>query len=95
MPTISLKTVYQTVHDLEPAWVRSSCSISGPAASGSTPTSSTTTTTWSARSAAPSATSLLDARPPAVPARFRHGFEVSAVEVNYRGVCDACAATAR
>ena len=43
MPTISLKTVYQTVHDLE-ALGQVACSTSAPAASASTRTSRPSTT---------------------------------------------------
>ena len=45
MPTISLKTVYQTVHDLEDDGRGARCSTSAPAACASTRTSSTRTTT--------------------------------------------------
>ena len=55
MPTISRKTVYQTVHDLESMDEVELLDV-GTGASGSTPTSSMRTSTSCARAAAPYAT---------------------------------------
>ena len=91
MPTISLKTVYQTVHDLEalgevePARPRHRQRPGRPERRGAT------TTTSCARGAASSATSRSTSPTSACPARYRREFRVERVEVIFRGVCEQCA----
>jgi Fe2+ or Zn2+ uptake regulation protein len=94
MPTISLKTVYQTVNDLAGMGQVELLDL-GTGSARVDPNVEHLHHHLICTECGAVRDVVLDARPPAVPARFRHGFEVSAVEINYRGVCDACAATAR
>lgn len=89
MPTISLKTVYQTVHDLEAMGEVSLLDLG----TGSVRVDPNVehahhhlicTGCGKVRDAP---IELPDLR---VPARLRHGFSVSSVEVNFRGLCDDC-----
>jgi Fe2+ or Zn2+ uptake regulation protein len=94
MPTISLKTVYQTVHDLAGMGQVGLLDL-GTGAVRVDPNVERGHHHLICTECGAVRDVMLDARPPAVPARFRRGFTVSAVEVNYRGVCDACAPHAR
>ncbi|MFO7591216.1 MAG: transcriptional repressor [Acidimicrobiia bacterium] len=92
MPTISRKTVYQTVHDLESMGevalldlgtgsVRVDPNVESPHHH------LICVRCGNVRDVVVDVTSL------ALPARRRHGFTVTDVEVHYRGICDACAAS--
>lgn len=89
MPTISLKTVYQTVHDLE-AMGEVSLRDLGTGSVRVDPNVEHAhhhlicTTCGEVRDAP------IDLPELRVPARLRHGFSVSSVEVNFRGLCDDC-----
>jgi Fe2+ or Zn2+ uptake regulation protein len=94
MPTISLKTVYQTVNDLA-AMGQVELLDLGTGSARIDPNVEHRHHHLICTECGAVRDVTLDARPPAVPARFRRGFTVAAVEVNYRGVCDACASDAR
>ncbi len=90
MPTISRKTVYQTVHDLESMGevalldlgtgsVRVDPNVESPHHH------LICVRCGKVRDVVVDVTSL------ALPARRRHGFTVADVEVHYRGICDECA----
>jgi len=90
MPTISRKTVYQTVHDLESMGevalldlgtgsVRVDPNVEAPHHH------LICTRCGKVRDIVVDVTSLT------LPARRRRGFTVSDVEVHYRGICDLCA----
>ena len=90
MPTISRKTVYQTVHDLESMGevalldlgtgsVRVDPNVESPHHH------LICVRCGKVRDVVVDVTSL------ALPARRRHGFTITSVEVHYRGICDECA----
>ncbi len=90
MPTISLKTVYQTVHDLDAMGEVSLLDLG----TGSVRVDPNVehahhhlicTRCGKVRDLP---VELPDLR---VPARLRRGFSVSSVEINFRGLCDECA----
>lgn len=89
MPTISLKTVYQTVHDLEALGELTLLDV-GTGSVRVDPNVEAQhhhlvcTGCGRVRDVA-----LTEA--PRLPARYRRGFRADAVEVIFRGVCDACA----
>jgi len=91
MPTISLKTVYQTVHDLESMGEVALLDV-GTGSIRVDPNVDhghhhlVCTRCGTVRDV------LLDVADLRVPARYRRDFTVEAVEVVFRGVCDTCAA---
>ncbi|HEX6310966.1 MAG TPA: Fur family transcriptional regulator [Acidimicrobiia bacterium] len=90
MPTISLKTVYQTVHDLETMGEVSLLDL------GTGSVRVDPNVEHAHHHLICSACGKVRDLPvelPAlrVPARLRRGFSVSSVEVNFRGLCDDCA----
>jgi Fe2+ or Zn2+ uptake regulation protein len=92
MPTISLKTVYQTVHDLEAMGEVSLLDL------GTGSVRVDPNVEHSHHHLICSRCGKVRDVPvelPAfrVPARLRRGFSVSSVEVNFRGLCDDCATT--
>ena len=91
MPTSSLKTVYQTVNDLAGRGQVELLDL-GTGSARVDPNVEHSHHHLICTECGAVRDVMLDATPPAVPARFRRGFRVEAVEVNYRGVCDACAA---
>ena len=94
MPTISLKTVYQTVNDLADMGQVGLLDL-GTGSARVDPNVEHSHHHLICAECGAVRDVTLDARPPVVPARFRRGFQVSAVEVNFRGVCDACTALDR
>jgi Fe2+ or Zn2+ uptake regulation protein len=94
MPTISLKTVYQTVNDLAAMGEVELLDL-GTGSYRVDPNVEHAHHHLICTECGAVRDVTLDARLPAVPARLRHGFTVSAVEVNFRGVCDTCAARQR
>ncbi|HXY94057.1 MAG TPA: Fur family transcriptional regulator [Acidimicrobiia bacterium] len=90
MPTISRKTVYQTVHDLEAMGEVAVLDV-GTGAIRVDPNVEDAhhhlvcTTCGSVRDV------LVDVADLRIPARYRRDFQVDAVEVVFRGRCDACA----
>ena len=90
MPTISLKTVYQTVHDLE-AMGEVELIHLGTGSVRVDPNVESAhhhlicTVCGSVRDV------LVDVRDLRLPARDRRGFTVAEVEVHFRGVCADCA----
>jgi len=93
MPTISLKTVYQTVHDLEAMGEISLLDLGtgsvrvDPNVEHNHHHHLICSRCGKVRDVP---VELPDLR---VPARLRRGFSVSSVEVNFRGLCDDCATT--
>jgi Fe2+ or Zn2+ uptake regulation protein len=92
MPTISLKTVYQTVHDLESMGELELIHV-GTGSIRVDPNVEHAhhhlicTVCGSVRDV------LVDVRDLRLPARDRRGFTIADVEVHFRGVCDQCAGT--
>ena len=92
MPTISLKTVYQTVHDLE-AMGEVELIHLGTGSVRVDPNVESghhhliCTVCGRVRDV------LVDVRDLRLPVRDRRGFTVSDVEVHFRGVCEDCAST--
>ncbi len=90
MPTISLRTVYQTVHDLE-AMGEVSLIHLGTGSVRVDPTVDQAhhhlicTVCHKVRDV------ILDVGQLRLPPRDRRGFAVSGVEVHFRGICDECA----
>ena len=90
MPTISLKTVYQTVHDLESMGELELIHV-GTGSIRVDPNVEHAhhhlicTVCGSVRDV------LVDVRDLRLPARDRRGFTIADVEVHFRGVCDQCA----
>jgi Fe2+ or Zn2+ uptake regulation protein len=89
MPTISLKTVYQTVHDLESMGELELIHV-GTGSIRVDPNVEHAhhhlicTVCGSVRDV------LVDVRDLRLPARDRRGFTIADVEVHFRGVCDDC-----
>jgi Fe2+ or Zn2+ uptake regulation protein len=92
MPTISLKTVYQTVHDLE-AMGEVELIHLGTGSVRVDPNVEDAHHHLICTGCGKVRDVLVDVRDLRVPARDRRGFTVADVEVHFRGVCDACAAT--
>ena len=90
MPTISRKTVYQTVHDLEAMGEVAVLDV-GTGAIRVDPNVEhghhhlVCTRCGAVRDV------LLDVADLRVPARYRREFQIEAVEVVFRGLCEACA----
>jgi len=89
MPTISLKTVYQTVHDLEALGQVSLLDLG----TGSVRVDPNVEATH--QHLVCSSCGLVRDVPltdvPSLPARYRRDFRADAVEIIFRGVCDQCA----
>jgi Fe2+ or Zn2+ uptake regulation protein len=89
MPTISLKTVYQTVHDLEALRQVRLLDLG----TGSVRVDPNVEATH--QHLACSSCGLVRDVPvtdvPSLPARYRRDFRADAVEIIFRGVCDQCA----
>jgi Fe2+ or Zn2+ uptake regulation protein len=94
MPTISLKTVYQTVHDLEALGEVALLDV-GTGSVRVDPNVEHAHHHLICTRCGKVRDVLVDVRALRVPARERRGFTVADVEVNFRGVCDECAATVR
>src|ERR671914_2007469 len=90
MPTISLKTVYQTVNDLAAMGEVELLDL-GTGSYRVDPNVEHTHHHLICTVCGRVRDVILEGRPPSVPDQDRQGFEVSAVEVNFRGVCDECA----
>jgi Fe2+ or Zn2+ uptake regulation protein len=90
MPTISLKTVYQTVNDLAAMGEVELLDL-GTGSYRVDPNVEHAHHHLICTECGAIRDVTLDDHPPRVPPRYRRGFTVSAVEVNFRGVCDACA----
>ena len=92
MPTISLKTVYQTVHDLE-AMGEVELIHLGTGSVRVDPNVETAHHHLICTVCGRVRDVLVDVRDLRLPARDRRGFTVSDVEVHFRGVCEDCAST--
>lgn len=90
MPTISLKTVYQTVHDLE-AMGEVELIHLGTGSVRVDPNVESTHHHLICTACGRVRDVLVDVRDLRLPARERRGFAVADVEVNFRGVCEDCA----
>jgi len=90
MPTISLKTVYQTVHDLETMGEVELLDV-GTGSIRVDPNVDRVHHHLVCRQCGTVRDVLLDIADLRVPARYRREFTVEAVEVVFRGVCDDCA----
>ncbi len=92
MPTISLKTVYQTVHDLETMGEVQLIDVG----TGSARVDPNVTPHHHLVCTNCGKVRDLEVEFPAlrVPARHRDGFSVESVEINFRGRCDECASRA-
>jgi Fe2+ or Zn2+ uptake regulation protein len=92
MPTISLKTVYQTVHDLEALGQVSLLDL------GTGSVRVDPNVEGEHHHLVCSSCGLVRDVPmaevPALPARYRREFRTDAVEVIFRGVCEQCASSA-
>jgi Fe2+ or Zn2+ uptake regulation protein len=93
MPTISLKTVYQTVHDLEGMGQVSLLDL-GTGSVRVDPNVEDAHHHLICDRCGKVRDLPVDFPVLAVPPRLRRGFSVSAVEVNFRGLCDDCASEA-
>jgi Fe2+ or Zn2+ uptake regulation protein len=93
MPTISLKTVYQTVHDLE-AMGQVSLLDLGTGSVRVDPNVEHTHHHLICDECGKVRDVPLEFPGLRVPPKLRDGFSVSAVEVNFRGRCDKCETTA-
>ena len=91
MPTISLKTVYQTVHDLEALGEVALLDV-GTGSVRVDPNVEDAHHHLVCTRCGKVRDVLVDVAALRVPARERRGFTVADVEVNFRGVCDECAA---
>jgi Fe2+ or Zn2+ uptake regulation protein len=89
MPTISLKTVYQTVNDLAAMGEVELLDL-GTGSSRVDPNVEQPHQHLICTRCGRVRDVLLSERPPVVPPRFRDRFTVESVEVNFRGVCDDC-----
>jgi Fe2+ or Zn2+ uptake regulation protein len=89
MPTISLKTVYQTVHDLEALGEVELLDV-GTGSVRVDPNVEHAHHHLICTECGKVRDVLIDVRELRVPARERRGFTVADVEVNFRGVCDKC-----
>jgi Fe2+ or Zn2+ uptake regulation protein len=92
MPTISLKTVYQTVHDLE-AMGQVSLLDLGTGSVRVDPNVEHAHHHLICTECGKVRDLPVDFRGLRVPVRLRDGFTVSAVEVNFRGRCEDCERT--
>ena len=90
MPTISLKTVYQTVHDLE-AMGEVELIHLGTGSVRVDPNVESAHHHLICTVCGRVRDVLVDVRDLRLPARDRRGFIVSDVEVHFRGVCEDCA----
>ena len=90
MPTISLKTVYQTVHDLE-AMGEVELIHLGTGSVRVDPNVETAHHHLICTVCGRVRDVLVDVRDLRLPARDQRGFTVSDVEVHFRGVCEDCA----
>ncbi len=91
MPTISRKTVYQTVHDLEALGEVELLDL-GTGSIRVDPNVEDTHQHLVCTRCGNIRDVLLDIADLRMPARYRREFTVEAVEVVFRGVCDDCAA---
>ena len=91
MPTISLKTVYQTVHDLEELGEVALLDV-GTGSVRVDPNVEDAHHHLVCTRCGMVRDVLVDVGALRIPARERRGFTVADVEVNFRGVCDECAA---
>ena len=92
MPTISLKTVYQTVHDLE-AMGEVELIHLGTGSVRVDPNVEDAHHHLICTVCGKVRDVLVDVHDLRLPARDRRGFTVADVEVHFRGVCDDCAGT--
>jgi Fur family transcriptional regulator, stress-responsive regulator len=92
MPTISLKTVYQTVHDLE-AMGEVELIHLGTGSVRVDPNVEDAHHHLICTVCGKVRDVLVDVHHLRLPARDRRGFTVADVEVHFRGVCDDCAGT--
>jgi Fe2+ or Zn2+ uptake regulation protein len=92
MPTISRKTVYQTVHDLEALGEVELLDV-GTGSKRVDPNVERAHHHLVCSKCGTVRDVLLDVVDLRVPARYRRDFAVESVEVVFRGVCEACAAT--
>jgi Fe2+ or Zn2+ uptake regulation protein len=90
MPTISLKTVYQTVHDLAEMGEVEVIDL-GTGATRVDPNVEHPHHHLVCTRCGMVRDVPLDLSDVRVPARLRHGFSVASVEVNFRGLCEGCA----
>jgi Fe2+ or Zn2+ uptake regulation protein len=90
MPTISLKTVYQTVHDLESMGEVALIHL-GTGSVRVDPNVEHAHHHLICTSCGRVRDVLVDVRGLRLPARERSGFTVADVEVHFRGVCEDCA----
>jgi Fe2+ or Zn2+ uptake regulation protein len=93
MPTISLKTVYQTVHDLESMGEVELLDV-GTGSIRVDPNVEHAHQHLVCTRCGTVRDVLLDIADLRVPSRYRKAFTVEAVEVVFRGVCDECLAGA-
>jgi Fe2+ or Zn2+ uptake regulation protein len=93
MPTISRRTVYQTVHDLESLGEVALLDV-GTGSIRVDPNVEHAHQHLVCTQCGTVRDVLLDIADLRVPARFRREFTVEAVEVVFRGVCEQCAAAA-
>jgi Fe2+ or Zn2+ uptake regulation protein len=91
MPTISRKTVYQTVHDLEALGEVELLDV-GTGSIRVDPNVERDHHHLVCMRCGTVRDVLLDVADLRVPARYRHDFAVESVEVVFRGVCEACGA---
>jgi Fe2+ or Zn2+ uptake regulation protein len=91
MPTISRKTVYQTVHDLEAMGEVHVLDV-GTGTIRVDPNVEHAHHHLVCTNCGTVRDVLLDVADLRVPARYRYDFHVDAVEVIFRGLCDSCAA---
>jgi Fe2+ or Zn2+ uptake regulation protein len=94
MPTISLKTVYQTVHDLESMSQVTLLDL-GTGSVRVDPNVEEAHHHLICSRCGKVRDLPVDFPALRVPARLRRGFSVAAVEVNFRGLCDDCTASSR
>lgn len=91
MPTISLKTVYQTVNDLAAMGEVVVLDL-GTGSFRVDPNVEDEHHHLVCTGCGKVRDVPLDVSDVRLPARYQRGFSVSAVEINFRGLCDACAA---
>jgi Fe2+ or Zn2+ uptake regulation protein len=91
MPTISLKTVYQTVHDLEAMGEVTLLDL-GTGSVRVDPNVGVRHHHLICTRCNKVRDVVIDVGKLSVPAKARQGFHVDDVEVHFRGVCDDCAA---
>ena len=94
MPTISLKTVYQTVHDLESMGQVTLLDL-GTGSVRVDPNVEDAHHHLICSRCGKVRDLPVDFPVLRVPPRLRRGFSVAAVEVNFRGLCDDCTASSR